>query len=351
MTAKVLKILFSFVILTIVGTTVSAQTSFKKQSYSIESEPGIGIFVHQIDGPPAPVKKKTFPLLLVHGGGGAGVASFDVRHYSVAEELAQTGFTVFLMDVRGYGQSTRIPELNDTSPSAKSTVTAENVARDIDAVVDHICLKQRVKKVAVLGWASGGHWLGYYTTKHNHKISRLILLNTLYGVNAPWKLRAAFESPDKPGVFNEQAGAFRVANAKNLVATWTNSIPAENKSEWRDEKVVDFYVSSTLTGGMKDETGQPVVRLPNGFQREAYEMSLGKKIYDATEIRVPTLVLRSELDHWSRPEDVTALERDLKNAPRKKIVTIPQATHFVFIDRPEKGRTRFFKEVLEFLGK
>ncbi len=330
---------------------VSAQPEFVKQDFFVESEPGIRVHVRKVELNSSPTRPRR-PFLLLHGGGGAGVASFDVDvpRYSVAEDFASAGFAIYLMDVRGYGDSTKIPELNDLSATAISTVVSENVAKDIDAVIDVICRNQNVGKVAVLGWASGGHWLGYYTTKHNEKISHLILLNALYGVNAPWKLRAAFEAGDKPGVFNEQAGAFRVGNAGNLIAAWSNSIPVENKSEWRDPKVADFYVKRTLAGGAIDETGKPSVRLPNGFQREAYEMSLGRKIYNAAEIRVPTLVIRSELDHWTRPEDLAALENDLKNSPRKKIVTIPQATHFVFIDSPERGRSQFLKEVLAFLA-
>jgi alpha-beta hydrolase superfamily lysophospholipase len=42
-------------------------------------------------------------VLLVHGGGPGGVASFDLpfRGYSLAEDLARNGFRVFIMDVRG----------------------------------------------------------------------------------------------------------------------------------------------------------------------------------------------------------------------------------------------------------
>lgn len=54
------------------------------------------------------------------------------------------------------------------------------------------------------------------------------------------------------------------------------------------------------------------------------------------------LYMRGARDHWSRPEDLDALKRDLPAVPNSKFVTIPDATHFVFLDRPERGISSFF---------
>lgn len=344
---------FLSIILLLIGAapTVAAQSDCAREDYFVTSEPNIRIHVRKVILKDSAVKKNS-PLILVHGGGGGGIASFDVEvpGYSLAEDFARAGYAVYLMDVRGYGDSTKPTELNDSSPSAKSTVTAENVAKDIDAVINDARRRQRVKKVNVFGWASGGHWLGYYTAKHNEKINKLIILNALYGVDAPWKLRQSLEDESKPGFFSETIGAVRIASATNLTAAWTNSIPLADKTAWRDQRVVDFYVKRTLAGeDVERRTEPPTVRLPNGFLREAYEMSKGKKIFDAAKIRVPTLVIRGEFCHWSRPEDLTAMEKDLKNAPRKKLLTIASGTHFLFIDRPEHGRDVLIREVISFL--
>lgn len=64
---------------------------------------------------------------------------------------------------------------------------------------------------------------------------------------------------------------------------------------------------------------------------------------------MPTLVIRGELDFWSRPEDLSALETGLVNAAVVKAVTIPNATHYLFNDRPNRGRDRFIQEVQTFL--
>ena len=79
-------------------------------------------------------------------------------------------------------------------------------------------------------------------------------------------------------------------------------------------------------------------------------MAQGKKLWDAKDIRVPTLYVRGTLDDWSRPEDLQALHAELVNAPQKQFVVLHGSTHFFLLDRPEKGRAAFLQEMLVFLG-
>jgi pimeloyl-ACP methyl ester carboxylesterase len=62
------------------------------------------------------------------------------------------------------------------------------------------------------------------------------------------------------------------------------------------------------------------------------------------------LVIRGERDFWSRPQDLEALGDELVNAPRARTVTIPDGTHHLLNDRPQRGRTRFLAEVTTFLA-
>ena len=71
-------------------------------------------------------------------------------------------------------------------------------------------------------------------------------------------------------------------------------------------------------------------------------------MWDASLIHTPTLVLASERDFWSRPVDREKLKAHLVHAPIK-VVVLPGATHFVHLDREERGRKVLFKEVVEFV--
>ena len=89
-------------------------------------------------------------------------------------------------------------------------------------------------------------------------------------------------------------------------------------------------------------------RSPNGALEDSFYLATGRQLWDASFIYVPTLVLASELDFWSRPADHDKLKQDLVHAPMAKVVVIPNATHFVHLDRPEHGRHLLLNEIVSF---
>ena len=78
-------------------------------------------------------------------------------------------------------------------------------------------------------------------------------------------------------------------------------------------------------------------------------MATGRQLWDAGSITARVLIVRGERDFWSRPEDVARLEGHLASAASVKAVTLPKATQFVHLDRPERGRERLIDEVTALL--
>ena len=87
-----------------------------------------------------------------------------------------------------------------------------------------------------------------------------------------------------------------------------------------------------------------------GAMEDRFYLATGRQLWDASLIQAATLILRSERDFWSRPEDPQQLAAQLVHAPEVRVVVIPEATHHVHLDRPERGRTRFLDEALSFLS-
>ncbi len=292
------------------------------------------------------------PVLLVHGGGGGGLASFDVdvAGYSLAEDLATAGHPVYVMDVRGWGRSTRPSALASTEPRTAPAVTSAEVVEDIATVVDWIRSKAGAKRIALLGHASGGHWAGMYAAGHPNVVSHLVMVNSMYGVKAPWGLSKAMQDPQNPGAFNPNAGVCRVADRAALLANWDANIPDQDKSVWRDPAVAEAYVRATIDPDPSAKARTPPAAcLPRGFQRDHFEMAQGKLFWSAADVRAATLIVRGSRDHWSRPDDVSALRSGLTNAARVDVLEIPNGTHFVLLDRPERGRQVFVDHVRRFL--
>lgn len=319
----------------------------------IDVEPGIHVFVREVRDTGA--RERGGPVLLLHGARVPGVASFDlpVPGGSLAADLAAAGHTVYVMDARGYGGSTRPPEMDAPPDANPPLVRSSEVVRDVAAVVEWITRRTGIERVALLGWATGGHWLGYYATLHPARVSRLILYNTLYaGSAAHARLGhgSGLEDPAAPGRFNTAAfGAWRLSTAASLLAGWDASIPVADASQWRDPAVAAAYVATALASDPTSAARSPAAfRAPSGAMEDSYYLATGRQLWDASLIRAPTLIVASELDFWSRPEDRALLAQHVVHAP-VQVVVLPRATHFAHLDRPERGRALLLQTVLDFL--
>jgi len=124
-------------------------------------------------------------------------------------------------------------------------------------------------------------------------------------------------------------------------------IPIENKGEYREQGVVDAFNAEMLaTDPTSGSRTPPSLRAPNGVLEDSFMQATGRRMWNASSIYVPTLVIAGQYDTWSYPEDREVLMRDLTNVPLKKSVMIPDATHFVLF---EKSREQFFQAIEDFL--
>jgi pimeloyl-ACP methyl ester carboxylesterase len=313
---------------------------------------GIRIHIREVR---ADDRKSCEPILLVHGARVPGIASFDlaVPGGSLAADLAAGGLCAYAMDVRGYGDSTRPPEMQQPAASHPPLVRSLEAVADIDTAIEFIRKRTRATRVALFGWATGGQWAGYYATLHSEKLSHLILLNSLYGADAPHPLMghdSDMEDHSHPGRLSPNVGAYRCNTAASLLGAWNRSIPGDDKSAWRDPAVADAYVHEALASDSETKKHDPpCFRSPNGALEDSFYLATGRQLWDASFIYVPTLVLAAENDFWSRPADREKLQADLVHAPIAKVVIIPNATHFVHLDRQDHGRQLLLQQVLTFL--
>jgi pimeloyl-ACP methyl ester carboxylesterase len=346
-----MRMIWTFIFLTVAAL---AQPGVQRKDFQIPGENGIWLHLREVV---ADKGKDSSAILLIHGARVPGIASFDlpVPNGSLAADLAEAGFIVYVMDVRGYGASTRPPEMNEAPEKHPPIVRSDEVVRDINSVVDWIRKKTGQPRVALLGWAVGGHWAGYYTSLFAEKVSALILLNTLYAGSDKHAMLGHgtdMEDPQHPGNFNGTVGAYRFSTAGSLFGVWDRNIAQQDKTVWRDPVVAKAFADAALASDpTSNSRTPPSFRSPNGAFEDCFYLAIGRQLWDASLIRVPTLIIAAELDFWSRPEDRKQLAQQLVHSPRVKVVVIPGATHFVHLDRPERGRDQLFRCVTEFLGK
>ncbi|WP_433324477.1 alpha/beta hydrolase [Spirillospora sp. CA-294931] len=323
----------------------------ERARWHVHGDPGIRVAVREVWHTGA-FERRLPPVVLLHGARVPGAASFDlpVEGGSLAADLAAAGHRVHIMDARGYGASSR------PSPTGRPLATGAEVVRDIAAVVRAVRHRTRAESVALVGWATGAHWFGWYATRSPRTVSHLVLYNSLYGAldGHPTLGRGSqYEDPARPGEFNAAAfGSYRLSTGASLLPSWDDTIPVEDKTRWRDPEVAAAYVAAALGSDPTScERRPPSFRAPTGALSDSFYLATGRKLWDARDVRARTLVLRSELDFWSRPGDLDGLRAELTRAADVRAVTLPAATHFAHLDRPARGRARFLREVLRWLAR
>jgi pimeloyl-ACP methyl ester carboxylesterase len=184
----------------------------------------------------------------------------------------------------------------------------------------------------------------------------LILLNGLYGGSSEHSLLGHGSSSEDrlhPGRFDEKAaGAYSIADARSLMSRWDTSIPEQDKSLWRDPAVAQAYQDTALASDPTSASRNPAsLRAPNGGLEDSFYQAIGRPLYDGSSIVGSVPIARSENDFWSRPDDVETLASHLDHAKQIRVLTLPHATHFVHLDRAERGRTELIDAIRTFLTK
>lgn len=336
----------SLILLPLLAASAVHAQKLKRTDLFVESDPRVRIFVREVVGPDT----TGVPVLLVHGGGPGGLASFDlpVHGYSLAVDLARAGHPTYIMNVRGWEHSTRPPALSDPPEANPPQVQTGEAARDIRAALDLASERRGGREVTLFGWATGGQWGAYLAANNSEGISGLITLNSLTPTRAPWELEDAFTDPS--GAF-AGGGAYRLRTLPSFISGWDASIPTQDKTDWRDPAVAGAYALTALEADPTAyDRSPPSARIPLGYREESLRLARGEQLWNLASIRIPYLAIRGERDFWSRPADLEAVEQEVTAAPRVETLTIPGATHYLFIDRPTVGRGQFLRRVRAFLA-
>jgi pimeloyl-ACP methyl ester carboxylesterase len=139
------------------------------ESYYIPArDPGIQLYVRN----KRPEAMTTFTpdriVLFVHGATYPAETAFDLQldGLSWMDYIAQRGYDVYLMDVRGYGRSTRPLEMAQSAKDNRPIVHTDVAVKDFGAVVDHILARRGVTKINLMAWSWGTVIAGAYAAQN-----------------------------------------------------------------------------------------------------------------------------------------------------------------------------------------
>jgi pimeloyl-ACP methyl ester carboxylesterase len=275
-------------------------------------------------------------VLFVHGATYPSETGFDINlpGGSWLEYAAKRGFDAYLVDVRGYGRSTRPVAMSQPANANPPFADTADAVKDVGAAVEFIRKRRGVSKIDLVGWSWGTAVMGTYTAQNNDTVNRLVLYAPLYAMR---------EAPPISGV-----GAYRAVQREGARQRGIRGIPADRVEEISPRAWFDQWFDGNLaTDPDGARQSPPAVRAPNGVIKDIGEIwAKGHSPYDPGAIRVPTLLIIAEWDQDTPLYMAQDIFARMTNAPDKRFIILGEGTHAVAL---EKNRMKLIREVQQFL--
>jgi pimeloyl-ACP methyl ester carboxylesterase len=303
------------------------------------ADPGIEIYVRNKRPSDMATFRPEKTILFVHGATYPAETAFDLEldGLSWMEYIASRGYDVWLLDVRGYGRSTRPPEMADKPEANSPIVTGETAVKDIGTAVNFILQRRNIPRLNLLGWSWGTTLMATYTTRNASQVERLVLYAPAWIRQTPSLVQAG------PG----KLGAYRTVNKETAKERWYTGVPEDKKAALGPAGWFEAWANATFaTDPVGAAMNPPVLRAPNGVIQDSTEFfGAGKPYYDPAGITVPTLLIHAEWDHDTPPYMAQTLFPLLINSPGKRYVELAEGTHTIIM---EKNRLNLFEAVQAF---
>jgi pimeloyl-ACP methyl ester carboxylesterase len=169
-------------------------------------------------------------LLFVHGASQPAEGTFDLplEGLSWMDYVDRRGWDVYLVDVRGYGASTRPPEMDQPPANNPPIATTDVAIRDLRSAVDFIIHRRSLSKINLMGWSWGTVITAAYAADHPDKVERLVLYGPTWVRAAPpapnsRPLGAYLETPMSRSRDRMQAGAPEDRKNELMPSSWFGS--------------------------------------------------------------------------------------------------------------------------------
>jgi len=276
-------------------------------------------------------------VLFVHGATLPSETTFDLEldGLSWMDYLAKHGYDTYLVDIRGYGKSSRPEIMDDPAEFNPPIVRTDTAVRDFGKAVDFILKHRRITKLNTIGWSWGTVITALYATQHNEKINHLVLLSPV------WVRKGIAHK-------GNTVDAYRIVKAEPVVKFLSRGAPPGTQlmpDTWKKA----WIRASFATDPVGSKANPKYIRAPNGvnLDREKY-WAAGKPMYKPANIRVPTLIILGAWDANTPVKQARTLFTKLINVRNKELIVLKQGTHGVMI---QNNRMELFKDVQRFLDK
>lgn len=279
-------------------------------------------------------------LLYVHGATYPASTSFDLPlgGFSWMDYVAERGYDVYLLDVCGYGHSSRPPQMDQPATDNPPFASTEDAVGDVRAAVEFVKARRGISKLNLMGWSWGTAIMQWYASLHSDCVNKLVLYAPVWiGETA-----SLLQSGTGP------LPAYRQVRMDQAKSRWMSGVPAGKQASLIPAGWFEAWAEATLaTDPVGSTQSPPVLRAPNGVVADGNKYWRNGVIpWHPENIGVPVLLIIAEWDQDTPVQMARNLFPKLTGASYKRYVELGEGTHSILM---EKNRMNLFREVQLFL--
>ncbi|MDO8607934.1 MAG: alpha/beta fold hydrolase [Phaeospirillum sp.] len=320
------------------GGPARAATVVTEEFMVASKQPGIELYLRNKHPEALYDVRSNKTVLFIHGASYPAHSSFDfaIDGQSWMDWLAGKGYDVYALDIRGYGKSTRPPELKQTAEANPPAVDTAAAIEDVTSAVDFIVSRRNSQKVVLVGWSWGATIAGGFAAATPDRVERLVLY-------APQWLR---DVPPPSDADMARVPAWRSVDPRHARDIWLKGVPAAKHETILPKAVFAEWMTATLASD--PEPAVPgTVRAPNGVVLDTMRFwASGKPRWNPERLSAPTLVIQGEWDSEAPPAMGMLVFNKLTHTPFKRYLMVGEATHAALF---ETNRRQLYQAVHEFL--
>jgi pimeloyl-ACP methyl ester carboxylesterase len=300
-------------VLLVLQSTVAFAANVRTEVFPLERN-GVQLHLARYQTDEEGEKSEKKPLLMVHGLTYSS-HEFDVDYedYSLVRFFANNGYSVWLLDIAGYGSSQKVED--------GFVPNSDYAAEDIAAAAKVITDTSKTAKLDVLGWSWGTVTGGRFAAKYPDLVGKLVLYAPIVAGLAAIEVTEAYHA----NTWEHAASDFQVKADKSI-----------------DYDIVELAVADTFLSNCWRYDG---AGSPNGGRRDLL-VAPTERLIPTAGIKAPTLLIVGDKD----PYVTTALcEEALKTLADGNLKVLEGASHAMMMEKPYYKTFR--ESVLEFLKK
>jgi len=238
----------------------------------------------------------TAAVCFVHGATYGGRGAFDPDGYSWLSAVSDAGRAAYAVDVRGYGDSARPPEIDEPATANEPVVRAATAAADVEAALADV--RDAHDTVHLVGYSWGSIICGVALTEREVHADSLVQYGPVF--RPPESHRDRLSPGDPPT-------AYRRVSEADARQRWADQRPDGRLPD----DAFDAFWDALASSGQR--AGEGEILAPNGTLVDI-QTAIDAPPYDAGAVDVPTLVVRGSLDTASARDDALGLYDALGDA-------------------------------------